>query len=177
MRDSINQYGYQVKDKEGEIIKIPIDTIVVAKRAPKAGDIFSLAVDKPFDRADKFQFTAKAPYVDNEIAYDKNTLKNIAVVPNPYVVTASWEPQHFYSTGRGVRKIDFIHLPPKCTIRIFTIRGYLVNTLEHDSPIVDGSESWNVLSKDGMEVAYGVYLFHVSTPTNDNYIGKFAVIK
>jgi len=176
-RDSINQYGYPVKDKEGEYIKIVIDVIPVEKIPPKAGDVFYIAVNKPFDSSDKFTFTAQAPYVDFAVAHEENTLKNIAVVPNPYVVTASWEPQHFYSSGRGTRKIDFIHLPPKCEIKIFTLRGYLVYTLEHDSPINDGSESWNMLSKDGMEIAYGVYLFHVSTPTNESYIGKFAVIK
>jgi len=176
-RDSINQYGYPVKDKEGELIKIPIDTIEVEKIPPKPGDIFYLAVNKPFNSLDKYTFTAQAPYVDFDVAHQISTLKNIAVVPNPYVVTASWEPQHFYSTGRGIRKIDFIHLPPICEIKIFTIRGYLVNTVEHDSPINDGSESWNLLSKDGMEIAYGVYLFHVSTPGNDSYVGKFAVIK
>jgi len=176
-RDSLNQYGYPVKDKEGEFIKINIDTIFVEKIHPKAGDIFYLAVDKPFTSADKFTFTARAPFVDYSVAHHKKTLKNIAVVPNPYIVTASWEPQHFYSSGRGIRKIDFIHLPPKCTIKIFTLRGYLVDTVEHDSPIDDGAESWNMLSKDGMEIAYGVYIYHVSTPTGKSHIGKFAVIK
>ena len=173
----MNEYGYPVKDKEGEIIKIPIDTIVVEKIKPKAGDMFFLAVNKPFTSQDKFKFVAKGPYVDYKIAHAKKTLENIAVVPNPYVVTASWEPQHFYSSGRGKRKIDFIHLPPKCTIRIFTMRGYLVDTVEHDSPINNGAESWDMLTKDGMEIAYGVYIYHVSTPTGESFVGKFAVIK
>ncbi len=176
-RDSLNEFGYSVRDKEGEIIKLPVDTIMVEKIPPKAGDIFYLAVNKPFSGADRFSFEAQAPYVDQKIAQDESQLKNIAVVPNPYVVTASWEPQHFYSSGRGTRKIDFIHLPQKCTIKIFTMRGYLVDTIYHDSPINDGAESWDMLSKDGMEIAYGVYIFHVSTPSGQNYIGKFAVIK
>ncbi|NOZ62895.1 MAG: hypothetical protein GXO74_14640 [Calditrichaeota bacterium] len=176
-RDSLNEYGYAVKDKEGEIIKIPVDTIVVEKFKPKAGDMFYLAVNKPFTSQDKFTFAAKGAYVDYKVAHAKETLRDIAVVPNPYVVTASWEPQHFYSSGRGKHKIDFIHLPPKCTIKIFTMRGYLVDTVEHDSPIDDGAQSWDMLTKDGMEIAYGVYVFHVSTPSGENYIGKFAVIK
>lgn len=177
MRDSLDEKGNRVKNKEGEYIKIPVDTIMVEKIPPKPGDIFHLAVDKPFSSSDKFDFTARAPYVDYSVAHDKKSLEKIAVVPNPYIVTASWEPQHFYTSGRGIRKIDFIHLPPKCTIRIFTLRGYLVDTIEHDSPINDGSESWDMLSKDGMEIAYGVYLYHVVTPTGESTIGKFAVIK
>ena len=177
MIDSLDANGNAVENAEGEVIQVPIDTILVDKIAPKPGDIFYMAIDKPFTRADKYQFTAKAPYVDQSIANDSRTLENIAVVPNPYVVTASWEPQHFYSSGRGIRKIDFIHLPPKCTIKIFTLRGYLVDTIEHDSEIIDGSEPWNMLSKDEMEIAFGVYIYHVETPSGESTIGKFAVIK
>ena len=54
---------------------------------------------------------------------------------------------------------------------------YLVKTLEHDSAIDDGAESWNLLSKDGMEIAYGVYIYHVETPSGESYVDKFAVIK
>jgi len=93
------------------------------------------------------------------------------------VITASWEPQHFFASGRGQRKIDFIHLPNKCTIKIFTIRGYLVDTIEHDSSLDDGSASWDLLSKDNLEIAYGVYIYHVSAPGIGNKIGKFAIIK
>ena len=176
-RDSLDAQGYRVKDKEGEVIRIPLDTVHVAKIPPKPGHIFRLSVNKPFSSEDKFQFTARAPYVDEKRAHSNDALSRIAVVPNPYVVTASWEPQHFYSSGRGQRKIDFIHLPPKCTIKIFTLRGYLVDTLEHDSPINDGTESWDLLSKDDMDIAYGVYIFHVETPTGESMVGKFAVIK
>ncbi|NOZ57138.1 MAG: hypothetical protein GXO73_10180, partial [Calditrichaeota bacterium] len=72
---------------------------------------------------------------------------------------------------------DFIHLPAKCVIKIFTVRGYLVDELVHDSPIDDGSESWDMLSKDGMEISYGVYIYHVEAPGIGEKIGKFAVIK
>ncbi len=176
-RDSLDQYGFPVEDKEGEVIKINLDTVYVEKIAPKPGDIFYIAINKPFDSTDKYQFTARAPYVDYKLAHQERSLERIAVVPNPYIVTASWEPQHFYSSGRGIRKIDFIHLPPKCTIKIFTMRGYLIDVLDHDSPINNGSESWDLTSKDGMDVAYGVYLFHVETPTGESTVGKFAVIK
>ncbi|MCK5738642.1 hypothetical protein KAH55_05650, partial [bacterium] len=175
--DSLDANGTIVKDKEGEPYKIAIDTIYVDKVKPRGGDIFYLAVNKPFSGSDKFTFKAQPPSVDYEKAESENELDKIAVVPNPYVVTVSWEPQHFYSSGRGIRKIDFIHLPPQCTIRVFSMRGHLVDTIEHDSLINDGAESWDLLSKDGMEIAYGVYIFHVETPSGDSSVGKFAVIK
>ena len=151
------------------------DTTRLEINHPETGDVFLIHIKKPFTARDRFTFVTQAPYVDPE--KQKGELDRIAVVPNPYVVTASWEPQHFYQSGRGQRKIDFIHLPQKCTIRIFTIRGYLVDTIEHDAAIYDGSESWHVLNKDGSEIAYGIYIYHVDVPGVGQKIGKFAIIK
>ena len=151
------------------------DTTYVTINHPEAGDVFVVHTFKPFNYKDKFVFVTQSAKLSRERAKDE--MDNIAVVPNPYVVAASWEPQHYYISGRGTRKIDFIHLPAKCTIKIFTIRGYLVATVEHDSPIDDGAESWNLISKDGMEVAYGIYIYHVDAPGVGEKIGKFAVIK
>ncbi|MBP7460973.1 MAG: hypothetical protein KBA26_06755 [Candidatus Delongbacteria bacterium] len=142
---------------------------------PKAGDTWRFKTIKPFTDQDEFRFTTTVPTIDQAKA--KSELDRISVVPNPYVITASWEPQHFFASGRGERKIDFIHLPNKCTIKIFTIRGYLVDTIEHDSSLDDGSASWDLLSKDNLEIAYGVYIYHVSAPGIGNKIGKFAIIK
>ena len=55
--------------------------------------------------------------------------------------------------------------------------GYLVETIEHDSGFEDGSESWDLLSKDGLEIAYGVYLYHINAEGIGETTGKFAVIK
>ncbi len=152
----------------------PADTTVLPI-PPSEGDVVQLQVTKPFTSEDVFQFKTKAASIVNEHA--RSELDQIAVVPNPYVVTASWEPRHIFISGRGERKIDFIHLPGKCTIRIFTMSGYLVDTIEHNSPITDGAESWNLVSKDGMNIAYGVYIYHVDAGELGEKIGKFAVIK
>ncbi|NQV15153.1 hypothetical protein HQ531_06815 [bacterium] len=143
--------------------------------APKPGDQFIIKVKKPFSALDILNFTTSAAMIDHAVS--ANLLEDIAVVPNPYVVTASWEPQHLYDTGRGIRKIDFIHLPPECTIRIYSLSGKYINTIEHSSEIWDGAESWNLLSRDGLEIAYGIYLYHIEAPGIGNHINKFAVIK
>ncbi len=144
---------------------------------PQAGDIFRIYTKKPFYSGDYFSFTTKSSSVDNSLA--GKSLSNISVVPNPYISTASWEPRSLYPTGRGDRKIDFINLPAKCTIKIYTIAGALVKTLYKDDSNLNngGSISWNLISEDGMDVAYGIYLFHVDAPGIGEYIGKFAVIK
>ena len=142
---------------------------------PVAGDIFHIEIDRPFSIMDVFGFRSRASKIDYVEA--SNSLQNIAVVPNPYVVAASWEPRHQYSSGRGPRKIDFINLPSKCTIKIFTLSGYLVTTIYHDDVNENGTESWNLLSNDNLEIAYGVYLYHIEAPDIGEHTGKFAVIK
>jgi hypothetical protein len=142
---------------------------------PAAGDIFHIITKKSFRSGDHIDFTVRGKRYDPAKA--ESDMDKIAVVPNPYLVTATWEPRSPYRFGRGERKIEFIHLPKKCTIRIYTLRGYLVDTILHDSTLEDGSESWNLLSKDGRDIAYGVYIFHVDAEEIGEKVGKFAVIK
>ena len=73
--------------------------------------------------------------------------------------------------------VEFIHLPKECTIRIYTVRGYLVDTIHHRKAVTDGSEFWDLRTKDGMDIAYGLYIFHIEAPEIGETIGKFAVIK
>lgn len=143
--------------------------------APVPGDQFIIKTTKPFSAHDVLTFTTNGGNIDVEAP--SSLLAEIAVVPNPYVVTASWEPQHLYDSGRGIRKIDFIHLPPECTIRIYTISGKFVDVIEHNSELWDGAESWNLLSVDGLEISYGIYLYHIDAPGIGSYVNKFAVIK
>ncbi|MCH8011428.1 MAG: hypothetical protein IIA61_05700 [Candidatus Marinimicrobia bacterium] len=144
------------------------------QQPPEIGDIFFVATKKPFRTGEYYEFVIRAPAFDKSKA--KSDLDDIAVIPNPYVGAASWEPQTS-SVGRGERRIYFIHLPQKCTIRIYTISGHLVKILEHDSTISDGQELWNLVSRDGMNVAYGIYVYHVDAPGIGEKIGRFALIK
>jgi hypothetical protein len=93
------------------------------------------------------------------------------------VATSRFEPANPYLVGRGERRIYFMNLPPECTIRIYTLTGELVQTLTHSSALDDGQEPWDLTSRDGMDVAYGVYLFHVDAPGVGESVGRFALIK
>jgi hypothetical protein len=144
-------------------------------RLPRSGDSIVLNLKKPFLSSDIFRFVARKDKIDSEQA--KSDLDNIKVVPNPYVASATWEPKNPYNSGRGPRSLHFTHLPPKCTIRIFTINGELVDTIEHDSAFSDGSAEWKMLTKDNLSISYGVYVYQVDAPGVGAKIGKFAVIK
>lgn len=142
---------------------------------PQANDIFLIRTSKQFADNDYFTFSTKASGIDE--AQAKTDLKKIGVVPNPYVGQATWERRNLNNTGRGERKIDFINLPAECTIKIFTVEGSLVKTLVKSTGAEDGSVSWNLVTEDGMDVSYGLYVYHVDAPGVGEHIGKFALIK
>jgi hypothetical protein len=144
------------------------------QRAPQPGDVFRIATHKPFRTGEYFEFTTQSQSLSPSLA--KSGLSKIAVVPNPYVGAAAWEPAST-TVGRGPRLVYFIHLPRQCSIRIYTISGHLVQELVHNSTIDDGQEPWNLVSRDGMDIAFGVYVYQVDAPGVGAFINKFAVIK
>ncbi len=52
-----------------------------------------------------------------------------------------------------------------------------MKTIEHNSTVDNGQEPWNLVSKDGMDIAFGVYIYHVDAPGVGEKIDKFAIIK
>lgn len=152
------------------------DTLIAEdqQRVPQFGDVFKVVNKKPFRKDEFYEFTLKGQGFDKTKA--ESDLNKVAVVPNPYVGAASWEPVST-EVGRGERRIYFMHLPSQCTINIYTISGKLVDTIEHSSSISDGQEGWDLVSRDGMDIAYGVYVYHIDALGIGEKIGKFAVIK
>lgn len=142
---------------------------------PREGDRFVLKTSRPFAQGDYFEFTTRKATANTELA--RSAMAQILVVPNPYIASTSWERRTLFTTGRGDRKIMFTHLPATCTVRIFTVSGHLVKTLSKDTGAADGSLSWDLVTDDGMDLAYGLYIYHVDAPGVGEHIGKFAVIK
>jgi len=127
------------------------------------GDAWTVEGPRSLSPEDQFQFSSHK-IVSSEISAN---LDRIRVVPNPYMGYAKWDG------GPGDRKIQFINLPAGCTIRIYTLAGELVRTLDNDA---DGSVDWDLLSEAGRGIAAGVYLYNVESE-NGNHTGKFAVVK
>lgn len=106
--------------------------------------------------------------------------KNVHVVPNPF-------RQHSGLLGQGERfRMEFIGLPSKCEIKIYTLTGDVVQEIDHDDG--SGSTSWGSikeldyqLNKWMLGVAPGVYLFRVESQVpgqeGQAYVGKFAIVK
>ncbi|MBN1542113.1 hypothetical protein JW992_08180 [candidate division KSB1 bacterium] len=140
------------------------------------GDTLTLRLSKPFRRGDSFEFTTQKAEVDRQLAVEE--LENIRVVPNPYISATAHETPlpPAINVGRGERKIDFIHLPAGAQIYIFTARGEHVITLDHGIDMFDGTVSWNLKSKENLDVAAGVYLYVVKSSVGEK-TGKIAIIK
>jgi hypothetical protein len=130
-------------------------------------------------------------YTDNPFsASDK--LNEVMVVPNPYRVDADYTFENGGWEGRSTdwdeakRKIKFIHLPRKCTIRVFTLTGEQIADIEYDaqqrydaklSDTPDAGElDFELLSEARRALASGVYIFTVESEFG-RQIGKFALIR
>lgn len=102
-------------------------------------------------------------------------------MPNPYVAATSQEQPlpPTITSGRGDRKISFIHLPRQSTVYIYTVRGELVQKLEMPSGqnLDDGTIDWNLRTRENLEVAYGIYFYVVDAPGVGQKNGKLAIIK
>ena len=143
---------------------------------PGEGDVFRLFLNKPFGAEDAFVFSVQGERIDEEEAATAFAEEEPYVVPNPYVASASFEPERFAVSGRGVRRLEFRAIPREATIRIYSVRGELVQTLLHDGSTT-GMVPWDLRSKDNLEVAPGLYIFHVDADDMGEFVGKFAIIK
>ncbi|MFK7846247.1 MAG: hypothetical protein AB8G77_13200 [Rhodothermales bacterium] len=148
---------------------------IARNEIPEDGDIFLFETDKPFTRDDVIQFAVEGNVMNQ--ALPESALDNIYVVPDPYVAVNSLEPRNILLSGRGERRIDFRNLPQECTIKIFTMSGRQVKVLHHSSAQEGSIESWNLQSDDGLDVSFGVYIYHVEAPGIGEKIGRFAIIK
>lgn len=98
----------------------------------------------------------------------KSGLDAVRVVPNPYYNRSRYELNSFN------RVIRFINLPETCTIRIFSLAGDLVRTMQktdRTTSILD----WNALTDNQLPVASGVYIYHIDAPGVGSTFGRMVV--
>ena len=91
-------------------------------------------------------------------------------MPNPYKGASSYE------VSQLTDRVRFTNLPDVATIRIFTLNGSLIRTLEKQSAGV-ATLSWNLTTNNNLPIASGVYLIHIEVPGVGEKVLKFAVVK
>ena len=119
-------------------------------------------------------FVVIVPGYKSSTSPTEESLKEITVVPNPYVAASNFNETAY------LKKMLFTHLPAQCTINIYTITGEMVTSLTHDDPI-DGKEWWDLRSINNQEVSPGLYIYTVESTDNSGkaikHVGKFAIIR
>jgi len=136
---------------------------------PTVGDVFSIDGPQMNGPDDVFEFSVVSDNVNDARAAAE--MANIKVVPNPYYAHAG----HNWEDDQGEIHLEFQNLPDECTVRIYTLAGDLVKTLEHYSN-EGGTERWDLLSEGQRLVASGMYFYHVESRYGDR-TGRFAVVK
>jgi len=122
----------------------------------------------PVTMDNAFTYNTKdyTPIKSTDVA--KARLDEINVFPNPYFASNKAETDFFSQF------ITFNNLPEKCTIRIFTLSGQMMRTIEH----TNGTpfEKWDLNNEHGLPVASGMYIALVEVPNVGQKILKIAII-
>ncbi len=118
--------------------------------------------------------TALIPRV--EPSTHKPLLDGVFVVPDPY--REDQASSHFAQDGPG--HVRFFHLPAVATVRIYTMSGELVRTLEH-RPTAGGESGgslvWDLKNDNQRDVVSGVYFYAVDTPSGESKTGYLTVVR
>ena len=136
---------------------------------PEDGTVFRIETTKPNQPGDMFSMStdglgARArTEAENRAAIDE-----IGITPNPYKGVSSYE------VSQLVDQVRFTNMPNQATIRIFTVAGTLVRTLEKNS--ASASFPWDLTTEEGLPIASGMYIIHVDTEWGEKVL-KFGVVK
>ncbi len=161
----------------GTVFSIDFRDISDESQMPKANDVYRVDFKRPFIEQDSLLFTIM-PSVEVDKNKLKGTMDDIKVVPNPYIATNMMEQAISNPFLNQRRELMFTHIPARCTIKIFTSSGVFVDEIPVYNPPDNGMVHWDMLTKEGLEIAAGIYIYHVkSNMTGEKKLGKFAVIK
>lgn len=128
---------------------------------------------------------AKYAYPLSPYEVKEENREKVYIYPNPYRIDAGYRRLGFEGRTRDdlpadkVRAIHFANLPPKCTIKIFSLDGDLVKKIDHD---IDPSnpnashDQWNLITRNYQRVVSGLYYWTVESPDAQTQIGKLVII-
>lgn len=102
------------------------------------------------------------------------------VTPNPYKRAASFDNIQS-STDH---KIKFFNLPARGQITILDVSGQIIDQFTFDNQTGVSDYTWDMFSKDGVEVANGLYIWVLESGDGVSgsskkftYVGKFAILR
>ena len=131
------------------------------------GDTAEIITTKPYSDGDSWILDMSKFAQDTRVTQED--LEKVDVVPNPYIVRSGLNESKFS------RRMMFTKLPDACTIKIFTVTGEQIRTLDHNDTF-SSIEYWDLRTDNNQEIAPGLYLYTVEAD-GKKHIGKFAVIR
>lgn len=109
------------------------------------------------------------------------------VYPNPYRVDGNYrlfgsEGDRTRTSSEYDRKIHFLNLPEKATIRIFSMNGDLVANIDHfeGGYYSDGPNEayWTLISRNNQSITSGLYMYSVTNEiSKEVFVGRIVIIK
>ncbi len=158
-----------------------IPDIAVVERPTSSGGI---SYDTLYSESPESAFNENRIRVDLSFSASDEA-DQVLVVPNPYRVDQDYTYENGGWEGRGrewdetKRLVKFIHLPRKCTIRVFSLSGDQIAVLEYEAPASApdrGEVEWNLLSESNRALASGVYVYTVESEFG-RQVSKFVLIR
>ena len=131
------------------------------------GDYIIVTPDKWFQDGDSW--TADLSLLGAEQELNNSHVGSIMVLPNPYVVSSVYNEELYDS------RLKFDNLPNQCTIKIYTITGEHVATIDHND--TGDMANWDMKNMQGDFVSPGLYIYTVEAGSLDPIIGKFVIVK
>ncbi|NOY87772.1 MAG: hypothetical protein GXO93_00065, partial [FCB group bacterium] len=110
------------------------------------------------------------------------------VYPNPYRYDANYynlgyegreDIQNSNKSPDRLRAIHFANLPPKCTIKIFSLDGDLIREIQHDKDPSDPTateDQWDLITRNTQMTVSGLYYWTVEADNMETQIGKLVII-
>ena len=158
--------------KQGDKIAVKVGT--------KPNIPYRFAVSTVDTDGNESGLTAYTWYSETAKDAPSNELEKVVVVPNPFRQTSG------FVDPNEEKRLSFLNIPGQCTIRIYTLSGDLLRTIEHDDGF--GLETWGsvsnrdyMLTEFAQNVAPGVYLYHIDSKVSghegETAVGKFTIIR
>ncbi|GIV27684.1 MAG: hypothetical protein KatS3mg027_1498 [Bacteroidia bacterium] len=138
------------------------------------GSVINVSSNPQNNNFPMYQFSTSDIYtITNKDDIAKNALDIIRVVPNPY---------YGYSTYEGNRletKVKITNLPSDCIVKIYTLNGTLIRTLNRNMENMEDQFTytndfkqakwlpyieWDLKNQNGILVSSGMYIIHIESP-------------
>lgn len=95
----------------------------------------------------------------------------ITVTPNPYKITGLNDVRN----DPASHNLDFLNLPKDYTLTIIDVSGQVIFQ-QTTKGAVNGKFTWDMFSKDGIEVASGLYIYVVEHE-GGKFVGHFSILR